>query len=78
MLDVARELDRSGFGEENTVARSQAADLALIVGTVVGILAGFIHETVPHIDVGDAGALGAGAIEFVEVGRLARGASAAN
>src|SRR6185295_4734117 len=48
-----------------------------IVGTIVGILARFIHETVPHVDILNAGALGAGAIEFVEIGRVARGASAA-
>src|SRR5262249_18751095 len=51
--------------------------LPFIVGTIVGIPAGFIHEAVPHVDILNAGALGAGAIEFIEIRRVARGAAAA-
>src|SRR5262249_7824363 len=77
LFDITRELDRSGFGEENAVARSQPAHLPFIVGTIIGILAGFVHEAVPHVDILNAGAFGAGPIEFVEIRRTARGTSAA-
>src|SRR5215469_970022 len=77
LFDIARELDRSSFAEENTVVQSQPAHLPFIVGTIIGIIAGFIRKAVPHVDILDAGALGAGAIEFIEIRRVARGASAA-
>src|SRR5262249_26558393 len=67
---------RSSLGEENAVAQSQPAHLSFIVGPIVGILAGFIHEAVPHVDILNAGALGAGAIELIKIRRVARGASA--
>src|SRR5262245_21230753 len=78
LFDIARELDRPSFGEENAVVQSQPAHLPFIIGTIVGILTGFIHEAVPHVDIFDASTFGAGAIRFVEIGCVARGAGAAN
>src|SRR5262249_4215630 len=77
LLDITRELDRSSFGKENAVVQPQPAQLPFIVGTIIGILAGFIHEPVPHVDILNAGALGAGTVELVEIRRLAGRASTA-
>ena len=73
-----RKLNRSIFGEENAVTQTQPAHLSLVVGTVIGIFAGFIRKAIPHIDIGNAGALGARAIEIVEIGGVSRGAGTAN
>src|SRR5262249_59916834 len=53
-------------------ALSMPTHLPFIVGTIIGILAGFIHEAIPHVDILNAGALGTGAIKFIEIRRVAR------
>src|SRR5581483_2856529 len=69
-LDVERDLARAKLGEIDAVAGTQAAHLAFIVRALISELALLVHKAVPKIDVGDAGALGARAIEIVKVARV--------
>ena len=70
-LEIVRKLARAGLGEVHAVADAQPADLAFEVGTLHRKAAALIDEAVPHVDVGDAGLLDAGAEQVVEIEHLA-------
>ena len=77
-FDIVRELARAVFGEIDAVARTQPPHLAFIVRAEIRVLAGLVHESVPHVDIDHAGALGARAIEIVEIDRVGGGFGAAD
>ena len=58
-LEIMRELARAGLGEMHAVAGAQPADLAFEVGALQREAAAVVDEAVPHVDVVDAGLLGA-------------------
>ncbi|EJW09533.1 hypothetical protein A33M_1207 [Rhodovulum sp. PH10] len=72
------ELAGAGLGEMHAVRRAQAADLAFDVGAGGGEAAVLVDEAVPDVDIDDAGALGAAAIEIVEIAEIAHRAGAAH
>ncbi len=72
-LDVMRKLARAGLGEMNSVARAQTPVLTLEIGALEREAALVIDKAVPDVDIDDAGFFGAGAEQFVEIARLARG-----
>ena len=61
-----RKLARTGLGKEHTIGGAEAADLAFEVRPLLCEAPGVINETVPHIDICDAGLAGHVAIERVE------------
>src|SRR5262249_42631397 len=64
-LGVMGELAGAGLGEIDAIAGAQTANLALEVRSLRSELTGRVDKTVPHVNEGDAGLLGALAIELV-------------
>src|SRR4051812_18967069 len=62
-FDVMRKLARAVFGEIEAIAGTQSANLAFVIRTLRRKPAAVIDEAVPHIDVSDAGLLGAAAVD---------------
>src|SRR3990172_2020257 len=62
-----RELARAVFGEIDAVVRTQSAHLAFEVRAEIRVLAGLIHEAIPHVDIDRTGLLGTRAVEIVEI-----------
>src|SRR5450755_3272249 len=70
------ELARSGLGEVHAVAGAEASRLAFEIRTRRGEAAVLVDEAVPHIDIDDAGLVGAAAIEIVQEWNIGRRALA--
>ena len=71
LFHIVRELARAGLGEVHAVGGAQAAGLTVEVRALLHEAATLVDEAVPHVDVGDAGLLGAGAEQVIEIDHVA-------
>src|SRR4029078_12458107 len=62
-----RKLQRAALCEKDSVARTQAAHLAFIIGAEIRVFSRLVDKAIPNIDIDHTGALGLSTIEIIEI-----------